>query len=741
MHIVRHKRHSLRIKAERKLAQRPPTPISASTAEDLLHELQVHQIQLEMQNETLHQAQMRLAESHDRYVELYDFSPVGYLTLTGEGMISQINPTGAELLGQAREKLLKRRFNYFLLPECHELMDGLVKGSRQQDERQLAEVALKRFDGSVFQAELRCRRMTPRQGPPVLHVAITDISARKQAEQQLRIAATAFESQEGMLVMNGGQAILRVNRAFTEITGYSPGEAVGCKMGLLDSGRHDATFYATMWERAGRVGFWQGEVWSRRKNGEIFPAWLTLSAVRGDDREVTHYVATLTDNTLRKAEEEKIKHLAFYDSLTQLPNRQLLLNRLQQALAASIRSGRQGALLFIDLDNFKALNDTLGHSMGDLLLQQVAQRLNTCIREGDTVARLGGDEFVVMLEDLSENLQEAADQIEAVGEKILSTLNKLYDLDGHDYHSTPSIGATLFHDHKGSVVELLKSADLAMYHAKSAGRNVLRFFDPKMQAAVTARINLEAELREALQRGRFILHYQPQVDAEGRLTGVEALLRWQHPIRGLLSPSEFISLAEDTGLIVPIGHWVLEAVCRQLVRWSGVADKAHLAVAMNVSPREFRRQDFVNNVLSTLKRFGADPRKLYVEITENLLGRDLEETVAKMSALKSVGVRFALDNFGYGTSSLSYLKRLPLDQLKIGQPFIRNMLNDPTDAAIVKSIVVLGECLGLIIVAEGLEDMAQRDFLRSIGCGVFQGGFFGPPVPVEAVGEPQLHGD
>ena len=735
MQKTRHKRHPLRKKAEARLAQTPRAPIEESNAEDLLHELQVHQIQLEMQNENLHRAQTLLADSHACYVELYDFSPVAYLTLTSEGMISQINPMGAELLGQPRERLLKRHLKYFFLPECHERIDQLVANAIAQDERQVAELALKRFDGMPLNAELICRRITSRHSPAVLHVAMTDIGARKQAELQLRIAATAFESQEGMLVMDSAQVILQVNGAFGQITGYTAEDAVGQKMSLLDSERHDARFYTAMWESVARFGSWQGEVWSRRKNGEIFPEWLTITAVRGDDGAISRYVATLTDNTLRKAEEDKIRHLAFYDSLTQLPNRQLLLNRLQQALAASIRSGREGALLFIDLDNFKVLNDTLGHSMGDLLLQQVAQRLNTCIREGDTVARLGGDEFVVMLEDLSANVQEAADQIEAVGEKILSTLNVNYDLDGHDYHSTPSIGATLFHEHKDSVTELLKSADLAMYHAKSAGRNVLRFFDPKMQAAVTARITLEAELREGLKNRRFVLYYQAQIDDAGRLVGAEALLRWQHPVRGLLTPVDFLSLAEDSGVIVPLGQWVFETVCRQLVDWAALSDMAHLSLSVNFSPREFRHPDFVNNVLLTLKRVGADPGRLYLEFSESLLGRDLEDIIAKMAALKSVGVRFALDNFGYGISSLSYLKSLPLDQLKIGQPFIRNVLVDPGDAAIVKSIVSLGESLGLDIVAEGLEEIAQQDFLERVGCRLYQGFLFGQPGPVEALRE------
>ena len=731
MRKTKKKRYLLRREAEAQAARQPPATNVSKDAEKLLHELRVHQIQLEMQNESLLQAQTLLAESHERYVELYDFSPVGYLTLTAEGTISQINPAAADLLRRPREKLLKRPFRNFVLPESVERMNGLLTGALEYDESALTELMLKRADGSFFHAELVCRRKFPPHGPPVLHIAISDISDRKRAEQQMRIAATAFESQEGMFIMNADRVILRVNSAFSRITGYTSVAALGQEMNLLSSSCHDPDFYAGIWEAAARTGSWQGEIWSRRQDGEVFNGWLTLSAVCGEGESISHYVGTLTDNTLRKAEEERVKHLAFYDSLTQLPNRQLLLNRLQQALAASIRSGREGALLFIDLDNFKRLNDTLGHSMGDLLLQQVAQRLTTCIREGDTVARLGGDEFVVMLEDLSENLQEAAEQIEAVGEKVLLTLNRPYDLDGHEYHSTPSIGATLFHHHKDSVAELLKSADLAMYNAKAAGRNVLRFFDPEMQAVVTARIRLEADLREGLSKGQFILYYQPQVDDDEKLTGAEALLRWQHPVRGLLTPPEFLSLAEQTGLIVPLGCWVLETACRQLAAWSAHAETAHLSIAVNISPHEVRHPDFIRNVLSTLERTGANPQNLELELTESLLGRDLEDTAAKMAILKAAGVGFALDNFGHGSSSLSALKRLPLNQLKIGHPFVHNLLTEPNDAAMAKSIVALAQSLGLDVISEEVETVGQRDFLKSVGCQAYQGYFFGSPAPVE----------
>ena len=548
----------------------------------------------------------------------------------------------------------------------------------------------------------------------------------------LRVAATAFESQEGMLITDAESVILRVNQAFTDITGYTAEEAVGQTPRMLRSGRHDPAFYAAMWATAQGAGSWQGEVWNRRKNGELYAEWLSITAVKSAAGEITHYVGTLTDITGRKAAEEEIRYLAFYDFLTRLPNRRLLLDRLQQAVVVSARGGRKGALFFIDLDNFKDLNDTLGHNQGDLLLQQAAQRLTSCVRGGDTVARLGGDEFLVMLEDLSEDDQEAAALAKGVGEKILAVLNQPYMLAERECHSTSSIGVTLFGDHQENVEELLKQADLAMYEAKAAGRNSLRFFDPGMQAQVTARALLEADLRQGVLKDQFLLYYQPQVDGEGHLTGAEALVRWQHPRRGLIFPGEFIPAAEESGLILPLGHWVLEAACAQLVRWADKAEMARLTLAVNISARQFRHPDFVEQVLAVLDRSGADPRKLKLELTESLLLEDVEDIIAKMSALKARGVGFSLDDFGTGYSSLSYLKRLPLDQLKIDQSFVRDVLTDQNDAAIARTVVALGQSLGLAVIAEGVETEQQRAFLAAHGCHAYQGYLFSRPVPLEA---------
>jgi diguanylate cyclase (GGDEF)-like protein/PAS domain S-box-containing protein len=550
------------------------------------------------------------------------------------------------------------------------------------------------------------------------------------ANADLRIAAIAFESQEGMFITNADNVILRINHAFTEITGYPADEAIGQTPSLLASGRHDAKFYAAIQASLRHARSWQGEIWNRRRNGEIHPVWLTITAVTDRTDALTHFVATLTDISQRKAAEDKIQSLAFYDPLTRLPNRLLLIDRLQQALAASTRNEYTGALLFIDLDNFKILNDTLGHDKGDLLLQQVARRLAACVRESDSIARLGGDEFVLVLTDLSENATEAATQAEAVGEKILATLNQPYDLAGYEYHNTPSIGVTLFADHQNSVDELMKYADLAMYEAKKAGRNTLRFFDPQMQATISARAALEKDLHEGLQARQFVLYYQPQVDAAGRITGSEALLRWQHPRRGLLFPAGFIPLAEETGLILPLGLWVLETACNQLVDWATSPACAQLTIAVNVSARQFRQPDFAERVLAVLERSGADPRLLKLELTESLLLENVEEIIGKMSQLKARGIGFSLDDFGTGYSSLSYLKRLPLDQLKIDRSFVRDLLTDPNDAAIAHTIVALAQSLNLSVIAEGVENVAQRDCLARQGCHAYQGYLFGRPLPL-----------
>jgi diguanylate cyclase (GGDEF)-like protein len=431
----------------------------------------------------------------------------------------------------------------------------------------------------------------------------------------------------------------------------------------------------------------------------------------------------------RKRSEEMIRELAYFDALTKLPNRRLLMDRLGQALIACNRTRRCGAILFVDLDNFKTLNDSFGHAHGDLLLQEMAKRLVAVVREGDTVARLGGDEFVVVLEGFSEDEADAVAQAETVAEKILESLARPFVVLSRGFHHTASIGIAPFGPgRRQNPDELLKHADIAMYRAKSAGRNRLQLFDPAMQVAVEARASLEADLRNALRGEQFLLYYQPQIDRH-QIVGAEALLRWKHPVRGMVSPGAFIALAEETGLIVPLGNWVLKAACRQIVDWQGHADTGHLAVSVNVSTRQFHQPDFVSNVLAEIEKSGANPRHLKLEITETMLLDKVEETITKMSDLKSHGIRFSLDDFGTGYSSLSYLRRLPFDQLKIDQSFVYDILEDANKGAIARTIVALGQEMGLSVIAEGVETLAQRDFLAAIGCHAYQGYLFGRPVP------------
>jgi len=557
------------------------------------------------------------------------------------------------------------------------------------------------------------------------------VSARQ--EQELRVAAVAFESQEGMLISDGKQITLRVNSAFTRIMGYDADEVRGKTSTMFRSTRHPPEFYAALQESLAIDGAWQGEYWTRHKAGHVFPLWLSVSAVRADDGAVTHYVFTLTDITERKAAEDEIRSLAFYDSLTNLPNRRLLMDRLRHALVKSERNAEFGALIFVDLDNFKKLNDTRGHDIGDMLLEEVGRRLSACLRDGDTVARLGGDEFVVLLEQIGPDALDAAECAELVATKALASLNQPYDLGGVEHFSTPSVGVSLFKGQDVSIDDILKQADLAMYQAKAAGRNTVRFFDPRMQAAITANAAMEADFRRALQHGEFFLVYQPQVDQHGRVTGAEALVRWLHPDKGTISPAQFIPLAEEIGLIVQLGAWILDSACSQLQQWSRHAHTAHLNLAVNISARQFHDARFVDLVLYTLEKYRIGADRLKLELTESLLLKDVDNVVAIMNALKDRGVSFSLDDFGTGYSSLSYLKQLPLAQLKIDQSFVRDIFTDPNDVAIVRAIVTLSQSLGLSVIAEGVETLEQKEFLEASGCLAFQGYLFGRPGPAESL--------
>ncbi|MCX7278338.1 MAG: EAL domain-containing protein [Burkholderiales bacterium] len=675
-----------------------------------------------------------LRESENRLRSLLmDIPSVSVQAYAADGTTRYWNKASEQLYGYEAGEVLGRNLTELIIPP--EMRDGVRQAMQQMFATQQAipagELSLMRKDGSrvpVFSSHAYVQ--TPGQPAEMFCIDI-DLSDRVRAESELRIAAVAFEAQVGVVVTNAKQVIQRVNKAFTQSMGYSEAECLGQTLAFLNADASGEAYFGGIQQDLARKGQWVGEIWSRRQNGERFPQWVSISAVLDGIGGLGHYVATVVDITQRKIAEDKIRQLAFFDPLTNLPNRRLFMDRLHRALAASERSKRTGALLYIDLDNFKTLNDTRGHEKGDVLLQQVAQRLVHCVRDSDTVARLGGDEFLVMLEDLESSSEMAAAVAKSVAEKIVTVLNRPFSLGDLDFNSTASLGVALFHGQTLPMDELLKQADMAMYQAKAQGRNALRFFDPAMQAAVNARAELEGDLRQALVLGQFLLFYQPQLDGHGQVTGAEALLRWPHPQRGRVSPADFIPLAEETGHILTLGRWVLETACAQLVAWAPHPLLGSLVLAVNVSARQFREPEFAQDLLDLLSATGANPKRLKLELTESMLVDNLEDLVRKMAMLRARGIGFSLDDFGTGYSSLSYLKRLPLHQLKIDQSFVRDVLIDPSDAAIARTVVALAQNLGLEVMAEGVETQAQKDWLARYGCHAYQGYLFSPALPAQ----------
>jgi diguanylate cyclase (GGDEF)-like protein/PAS domain S-box-containing protein len=666
--------------------------------------------------------------SEERYRLLLTNSPVGIFHYDTNLVITYCNERFAKILNNDAAHVIGLDMNHLKDPSILPALRAAIKGEQGYFEGYYR-ATFSDADGWV---SMTTASSLDAQGNVVGGIAIVeDISNRKLAESELRIAATAFEAQEGMLITDADNLIIRVNRTFTSITGYLADEVVGKNPRFLASGKQDAEFYSSMWKNLCEKGTWEGEIWNRRKNGDIFPEHLQITVVKDVDGRVTNYVAAFNDITTSKAAANEIENLAFYDPLTQLPNRRLLTDRLMHCLASSARSGNIGALLFIDLDNFKTLNDTLGHDIGDLLLKQVAARLNDCVREDDTVARLGGDEFVVILENLGLHPLDAAAKAEAVGEKILSALNRTYQIELIEYHSSASVGVTLLKGHELSIDELMKQADIAMYQAKKAGRNALRFFDLSTQLSINARATLERDLRKALEKKQFSLHYQIQLDRAGKALCAEVLIRWFHPERGFVSPAEFIPLAEETGLILPIGQWVLETACSQLHAWQGNILMRDLVLAVNVSAKQFHQDDFANQVRDVIQRHSINPMLLKLELTESALVENIEEIIIKMNELREMNIQFSLDDFGTGYSSLQYLKRLPLNQLKIDQSFVRELTSSSSDRAIVRTIIAMAQSLNLEVIAEGVETEEQRQLLDDIGCDNYQGYLFSRPVAIE----------
>ena len=679
------------------------------------------------------ESELALRESEIRHRTVLNSIAEGIITINSRGIMSSVNPAVTKMFGYDESELLDQPIN-LLMPEPYRAEhDDYLQRYMATGEVHILdtsrEIMGQRKDGSLFPLEVLITEFEV-GGSKYFSGIVRDISRRKQEEAELRLAATAFNTHAAIMITDADGTILRVNNAFTQITGYTAHDAIGKNPRILQSGIQSKEFYQHMWAQIVRDGVWEGEIWNRRKNGETYPEWMTITAVKSALGEVNHYIATFQDITERKEAQAIIEHQAYYDPLTELPNRRYLIDRLQQEVASARRRQIYGALLFLDLDHFKKLNDSLGHAAGDYLLTQVAKRLIRNVRTEDTVARLGGDEFVMLLPYLNQEASQAGITAQNIAEKIRLAISEPYCINDKQYTFSPSIGVALFPFGDESADDILKHADTAMYKAKEEGRNNFRFYHPSMQAVADARLTIEMELAQAIDRQELELYYQPQVSHRGDLIGVEALLRWNHPQRGLILPDQFIGIAEETNMIIHIGEWVLKTAIQQFLEWMTLGyfpESTYLSV--NVSPRQFQHGEFVSTVKKIIRETEMVSEKLKLEITEILLLQDIDDTVSKMQQLRSLGVRFSIDDFGKGYSSLTYLKQLPLDQIKIDRSFVFGAAVDKNDAAIVETIITMAKHFKLDVIAEGVETQEVVDFLHSRDCLHYQGFLFSESLP------------
>lgn len=673
-------------------------------------------------------------KQHNYLEKIHDTMSEGLYVTNTDGSITLANAAAERILGYQEHFLIgKNAHDLFHNPEPIDYETNQIcpiEEATKLGHGFSGEIRFLKSDNTNIWVDASSQPMMTDGGQQGAVTVFSDITEQKAKEDSLRISATAFETQDGIMITNPYGIILRVNQSFTRLTGYTAEEAIGQTPKLLNSGRQRPSFYEDMWRQLKSEHFWQGEIWNRRKDNEIFLEWLTITAVLDDKGKTTHYVANFSDITDRYLAQEKIQKLAFYDSLTQLPNRRLLLDRLEQAIRYAKRTNQCGALFFIDLDNFKTLNDSKGHLVGDMLLKEVAKRLQHSVREVDTIARLGGDEFVVLLENLGECKVDAVQQSEKFALTILDAFNTPFELEGHNHHSSPSIGVEIIHPTNDKSNDILAHADLAMYQAKKQGRNTVRFFNPGMQVTIEKMAELQTELRKALKEDELELYYQPQVNQYAHVIAAEALIRWNHPEKGFVSPAEFIPMAENSGLIIPLGDYVLRTACKTLFKWSQKASTKDIKLSVNVSAKQFADIDFVSKVKQAISDTKINPNNLKLELTESVMVKDVERTIQTMNDLRDIGIRFSMDDFGTGHSSLSYLKRLPLAQLKIDQSFIRDLATDSDDAAIVKTIIAMSNTLKLEVVAEGVETVEQKEFLKNNKCFIYQGYLFSRPLPL-----------
>jgi diguanylate cyclase (GGDEF)-like protein/PAS domain S-box-containing protein len=671
------------------------------------------------------EAQRAVAESERDLRGILDDLQDTYYRTDSQGIVTRASRSVKQLLGYDAEEYVGRRLaDSYCSPQDRD--EFLARMRANGGHIVGGESRLRHRDGHEVWVRTTAHFIRDAAGNVVgVEGTTRDNTQQRRVEEELRLAAAVFESSgEAIMITDAEGRIISVNQAFSRVTGYVAADVTGRNASLLASGRHSREFFSEMWRSVLETGYWNGEIWNRRRNGEIFPEWLSVSSVRDADGRITHLVGTFSDISERKAAEAKIAFLAHHDPLTGLPNRLLLKDRMQQAMVHAERSGNKVALLFVDLDRFKAVNDSFGHPAGDALLRDAAQRLLACVRDSDTISRHGGDEFLVVLTDLQNS--EVPAQIAG---KIMAALCEPFHIEADEATISASVGIAVYPEDGTGFDELLKKADTAMYHAKESGRNAFRFYTGRMNADAQERLDLHSRLRRALERNEFVLYYQPLVDLKsGRILGGEALVRWQSPEQGLVAPGRFIPAAEHSGLIVPLGEWVLHEACRELAHWHAIG-APWLLMAVNISPIQFRRGDVEETVLRALAASGAPPSALELELTESILIDGAEQVLATIRRLQGLGVKLAIDDFGTGYSSLAYLKRFAVDKLKIDQSFVRDIVTDQDDAAIVRAVIQMARSLGLHVLAEGVETEAVAVELRAMNCDLVQGYHFGRPMP------------
>jgi diguanylate cyclase (GGDEF)-like protein/PAS domain S-box-containing protein len=665
---------------------------------------------------------------HSHLEAVFHAIAAGVIWFDQNGVITSFNRTALDLLGYSEEELTGRNIL------------TLLSRSNEQESELTLEYLLDLGGGNSHRINNllgRCKNNTDchldllisqygEQASDTYMGIIHDTSELKMSEHELSLAAKVFENMsEAVIITDAENNFVSVNPAFTKMTGYTQDEILGKNPSIMSSGQHDAEFYQQMWDEIIKNGYWQGEIWNRRKNNEIYPKWLSIVAVQDSNNKIQNYIAVSSDISERKAADERIHFMAHYDALTGLPNRVLLHDRLLQAILHAKRKNTKVAILFLDLDRFKIINDTLGHSVGDLLLQAVAKRLQKCVRATDTVARIGGDEFIIVLNDLVDS-----DLVGKVAQKIMTTIAESFLIREQELHTTTSIGISLFPADGVANEELISNADVAMYRAKENGKNTYQFFTSSMNTSSYERLTVENKLRRALERQEFILHYQPQVDSgTGKIIGAEALVRWQNPEIGLVPPDMFISLAEENGLIVPIGEWVLREACRQNAEWQKLG-LPKLTVAVNLSAMQFHQKNLTDMIAEALKETGLHSDWLELEITESGIMKH-GNAISTLNELRDMGIKLSIDDFGTGYSSLSHLKKFPLNKLKIDKSFVDDITTDHDDAAIASAIISMAKSLHLKVIAEGVENKEQLAFLQSQGCYEIQGYFFSRPLPAK----------